>query len=494
MKLRSSKLVAYTFMLLGFTAVYAAPLDEFGAFIEKVQKDNQVPAVAVVVVQDDKIVFARGYGVTNVDKPSKVDENTIFQLASVSKTFTSAAVALQVDQDKIDWDDEVVRKLPGFELKDIYATRYTTPRDLLAHRTGLPPFTGDLLGNAGYPLEDILHRIRFVTPANSFREKGNYSNLNFFIAGQLVAQLSGKPFTEAVKSGLLAPLKMSRTGFVELLKDNNLAATHAMINGKVQVIERDDSAKFAAAGGVFSTAKDLGNWMIMFLNDGKFEGKEVIQADSIREMLLPSMVEETSFTELPPIGENSGLAFGMGWDNYHYKGKMIVEKGGALSGVRSVISMIPEKKTGIAVVANLNVTVIPEIIRAKFLENNLGNGEIDIAVFDEKQKQLIKMFEPDPLPKNVLPARALELYTGEFENDLYGTVVVAQKGDKLEFLVGPAKWDGRLTHFSNDTFTLQWPFLTYGSQQVTFIFGPEGKAQSIQTQTLGTFTASKDES
>lgn len=487
MKMRSVKLIAFSLMLFVFPSTYGAPLDDFQTFIEKVQRDNQVPGAAVVVVQNDKVIFAKGFGITDIDNPSKVDENTIFQLASVSKTFTSAGVALQVDQEKIGWDDEVVRKLPGFELKDIYASRYTTPRDLLAHRTGLPAFTGDLLGNAGYSLDEILHRVRFFEPANSFREKGNYSNINYFIAGQLVAHLSGKPFTETIKGSLLAPLKMTRTGFTELLKDNNLAVPHALIDGKVQVIERDDSEKFAAAGGVFSTAKDLGNWLILFLNEGKFEGNEVIKSEAIREMIAPSMIEGVSFTELPPISENSGLSFGMGWDNYHYKGQMIVEKGGALSGVRSVITLIPEMKLGIAIIANLNVTVIPEIIRAKFLENNLGNGEIDIEVFQEKQKQLVKMFEPDPLPENTLPSRSLNLYTGEFENDLYGKITVTQKGEKLTFLAGPAKWEGTLTHYSNDTFNLQWPFLTYGSQQVTFTFGPEGKAILMQTQTLGDF-------
>lgn len=477
------------FLFSTFSLHSDIPAKEFETLIEKTRQEYNVPGAAVVIVKDDKIIFAQGFGIKEANNPDKVDADTIFQLASVSKTFTSAGLGVQVDQDKFKWDDEVIQHLPAAILFDPYATRYANSRDYLAHRTGLPAFSGNLLGELGLSRKDILKRIRYMEPVTSFRDKAHYSNINFFVAGQLLEELSGKTWEETIRSTLLDPLNMQRTGFADILDDKNLARPHAIINGKLQVIPWDKSIAFVAAGGVFSTANNLGNWMIMHLNEGLFEGKQVLKPETVKAIHTPAIVNEISFTDMPPINENSLLSYGLGWDVYQYHGKAIVEKAGALDGSRATITLIPELKLGIAVVANLNLTVFPELIRAKFLEQILGNDGKNIdTLFKEHQKKVDAIVERPQKPKDALPmAHSLGQYAGTYSNQLYGNIVITPVGQQLAFKAGPAEHTGRLIPWSNDTFLLSWPSIDAGSEFITFVFGPENKPVSFQTETLGNF-------
>jgi CubicO group peptidase (beta-lactamase class C family) len=257
-------------LALTASALATAPLDGFDTFLEGARKDWSVPGVAVAVVKDDKVVFLKGYGVRRVGEPGKVDENTIFQLASVSKTFTAGSLGALVDDGKLGWDDPVVSHLPGFVLNDPYATTNATVRDLLAHRTGLPAFTGDLLGELGYDREEVLARARYLTPQGTFRETANYSNVGFLIAGMVAEKVAGSAWEEVVRTKLFEPLGMTRSRFgLASLEGTNVSANHADRPGEpVRAVAPDDSDVFAPAGGVTSTAHDLAQWMRMLLAEG----------------------------------------------------------------------------------------------------------------------------------------------------------------------------------------------------------------------------------
>jgi CubicO group peptidase (beta-lactamase class C family) len=466
-------------------------LDDLDAFIEKMRVQYKTPGVAVAVVKDDKIIFVKGYGLRRIGSSEKVDADTVFQLASVSKTFTSAALGVLVDRGAIEWDQPVIKYFPEGIFKDLYTTRYFTARDLLSHRTGLPAFTGDLLGNLGFTREEILYRIRFLDPAVSFREKALYSNVGFFIAGQLLAKVSGASFEKSVEELLLRPLKMTRTGFTTNLEQENVAYPHAMVNGKMEVIPRNTSQMFAAAGGLSSTARDMGNWVALHLNQGVFEGKSILSPKTIKTIESPSVVAEVSFSDLPPINENSSLSFTLGWNNYDYQGHVVVEKGGALDGVRSVITLVPEKKLGIVVLANLNLTVLPERIRAHFLEIYLGKseqGQDNEVLFKKHEEQIAELIKEPIRLKNALGmGHSLKSYIGDFKNDLYGKFQVLQEGEGLIIKGGSTGYQGRLIPWSNDTFLLKWSVVNAAYEPVTFTFGPEGRAIELQTETLGNF-------
>lgn len=477
------------FTLIGsHSGAFSVDPQELDRFIEQSRLEENVPGVAISIVSGDKIIVAKGYGFCRYGRPEKVDENTIFQIGSVSKTFASAGLGIQVDKKRLRWDDEVIRYLPRFALKDPYPSRFATSRDLLAHRTGLPAFRGDLLGRLGYSSEEVLFRVRLIDPGDSFRNKALYSNVGFFVAGQLLVKLASASWEEAIQTTLLDPLKMKRTGFSTNLGQPNVAFPHAIVNGRPEVIPWDIGRQFVAAGGVTSTAADMGNWMMMQLNGGVFEGSQILKPETVKEMHAPSMVAEVSFTELPPITEASNFCYGLGWNSFYYNGRQVLEKGGALEGVRAVVTLIPDLKVGITILANLNLTILPEIIRARFLEIYLGPYDGDLkGSFEKAREEIDKATKLPERPKDALPLpRSLSRFAGTFISELYGAFDISEENNGLVVHAGPGRWPGRLVHWSNDTFILEWTDLW--REFVTFTFGPDGEAIGIQTETLGAFS------
>jgi CubicO group peptidase (beta-lactamase class C family) len=483
----------------GFASGLAAPASAqspdgtaaLDAFIRKAMIDYGVPGASVAVVKDGKTVFLKGYGTRRAGENAPVDEDTVFQIASVTKTFTAAANAALVGDGKLHWDDEVITKLPEFALYDPYPTRYATVRDLLAHRTGLPEYSGDLLGEVGFDRREALRRLRYVPPAASFREKGLYSNLGFFAAGEVAARVSGMSWNDVVKSRLFDPLGMTRSAASVLTapKDDNRSGTFGLVNGRVQAIRPSTQLVMGAAGSIVSTASDLSRYMRMLLGDGSLDGRRVLTAEAVHAMFEPSIVAEISFAEAVPISEKTGFGFTMGWGYYYLNGAKVIEKGGALDGARAIIVLVPERQLGIAVLANMNLTVLPEAIRAYLLEQELGPAAPDTqATLLKTQKTVDELLTPEPPPAN--PGKTsvpLAAYAGTYESDVYGPFVLTANGDGLDVATGSPDFGGKLRHFSRDTFNLTWPLIDMGTQPVTFTIGPDGRPTGFSTLTLGAF-------
>src|SRR5918993_1303981 len=204
-----------------------APLAGFDDYVNQALKDWEVPGLAVAVVKDDRIVFAKGYGVRELGKPAPVNERTLFAIGSSSKAFTAASVAMLVDEGKVKWDDPVTKYLPGFELYDPYVTRELTVRDLLSHRSGLE--RGDLLWyGTEYDRDEILRRARHIRPSWSLRSRFGYQNLMYLAAGQLVARVGGKSWDEFVRQRIFSPLGMTASGtsIRDLSSSDNVASPH----------------------------------------------------------------------------------------------------------------------------------------------------------------------------------------------------------------------------------------------------------------------------
>ena len=456
-----------------------------------------VPGAAVAVVLDDQVVLARGYGVRRLGEPGPVDEHTIFELGSNSKVFTAAALGTVVDQGILGWDDVVVDHLPEFALFDPYPTRYCTVRDLLAHRSGLPAFIGDLLGDVGFDRPEVLRRVRFIPPGSSFREVGAYSNIGFFAAGEVLARLAGSTFEAAVQRRLLDPLGLAQTAPAAAVDQagGNVAAAHAVIGGRLQVIPWYVQEVLAAAGGLTSTAADMARWMRMFLAGGTLDGRQVLRPETVAAMFSPSMVVAPSFSELPPITDQSGFAYGLGCGVFHDRGVQVVEKGGAIPGVRTVLELVPARQLGIAVLSNRDVVMLPEAIRAFVLAQVLGgDNAAEQAEIRQRSAALEALIQPTPPPANPAPpSLPLDGYAGPYDSELYGRFVVARDGDGIGIEAGSTRFPGTLVHFGQDTFQLSWPQnVDYGNQLVTFTLGPEGQAVGLDTETLGRFARAAD--
>jgi CubicO group peptidase (beta-lactamase class C family) len=467
------------------------PIANLDAFITKALKEYQVPGAAVAVVQNGKAVLLKGYGVRDVTKSGAVDENTIFQLASVTKTLTGAAAATVVDEGKLDWDKPIFNYLPEFAGYDPYMTRWLTERDLLAQRTGWPAFAGDQLDSFGYDRAEILRRLRFFKPRYSLREVAQYSNPGFFVAGEVAARASKQSWNDLVEKRLFKPLDMSRSGTViQGLQDSNATAAHALVDGKIVVVEPSNLDITGAASSGTSTAADMSKLMLMFLNKGTYNGKRILKSETVKEIFERSMVSKIDFTDLPPISDQTGFYYGLGVGSYDYAGHQIIEKGGALAGVRTTLVLVPDKNAGIVVLANLNLTAFPEAVRAYFLNQVLGiDPEKDQKQIFELNQQLKKLMAPPPAPTN--PGKfvgTLQSLVGLYENDYYGRCEILQNGNALNVQCGPAKYAATLKHWNHGAFLMQFPGATQTPSVTTFMIGEDGTADSFETEALGLFT------
>jgi hypothetical protein len=230
--------------------------------------------------------------------------------------------------------------------------------------------------------------------------------------------------------------------------------------------------------------------MLMFLNKGTYKGKRVLKPETVEEVFKRSMVSEIDFTDLPPISDKTGFYYGLGVGSYDYAGHQIIEKGGALAGVRTILVLVPDKNAGIVVLANLNLTAFPEAVRAYFLNQVLGfDPETDQKqIFDINQK-LKKLMAPPPAPKN--PGKfngTLQPLVGIYENDYYGRCEILLDGDALKVQWGPAKYPATLKHWNNGAFMMQFPGATQTPSVTTFMIGEDGTAVSFESEALGTFT------
>lgn len=466
-------------------------ISDLDAFIAKTLKEYEVPGASVAVVKDGKVVLLKGYGVRDISKPDPVDEETIFQLASVTKSLTAAAAAAVVDEGKLEWDRPVFNYLPTFVGFDPYMTRHLTERDLLAMRTGWPEFTGDPLDSFGYDRAEILHRLRNLEPAYSLREVSQYSNPGYFVAGEVAAAASGESWNDLVEKRIYEPIGMTRSGTsVKDLQDPNSSANHAIVDGKVVLVDPSNQDTMGAAGAATSTAADMAKYMQMYLNKGTFDGKSVLKPESVAEMFKRSMIGEITFTELPPISDTTGFYYGMGFDSYDYSGHQVVEKAGALAGVRTIVTLVPDLNAGIFIAANMNITAFPEAIRAFYLNQLLGIDPMaDQAKLLEINKTLAAFLETAPPPADAKPfLGTLESLVGEYENDLYGSCTISLEGEDLKGECGPAKYSATITHYNNGAFMWRFPGATNANALLTFNIGETGTADSMNLEGLGVFT------
>jgi CubicO group peptidase (beta-lactamase class C family) len=462
-------------------------LDGFDDFVTAKMAEYEVPGAVVGIVENDTVVYLKGFGVREIGKPEKVNPDTRFQIASVSKYVTAGAIGTLVDDGKLDWDTPVVTYLPGFTLKDTYAGEHATLRDLLAHRTGLRHFDGDLLGRLGYSNSELLERMRYLEPGTSFREKYVYSNAGFFIAGEAAAKADNRSWEDLTDTRIIRPLNMTRSGAhpETLYLDDNHVAGHAGTGRDVHTIPLEE-ASLPAAGQVVSTGRDMTQWLRMMLANGSIDGRQVLSPKTVKEIHASSLVAGHG----GPL-DDLNAAVGLGCDSYHFLGERVIEKNGALDGVRSIVILIPGKKSGIVVIANKQLTVLPEAIRDEFLERYIGKSGVDLQAREKVNQagwnSLIKNVER---PANAGPATiSPSAIAGMYRSDLYGTMQVDQGPDagNMTIMLGPDKYPGTLMHVTNNTWYLSFPNPDDQVGYFTFAANQSGSATGFTSKEIGPF-------
>jgi CubicO group peptidase (beta-lactamase class C family) len=466
----------------------AGKLDNFDEFVTAKMAEYEVPGAVVGIVENDTVVYLKGFGVREIGRPELVDPDTRFQIASVSKYVTAGAIGTLVDEGKLDWDTPVVTYLPGFALKDTYAGEHATLRDLLAHRTGFKSYDGELLGRVGYSNGEILQRIQYLDPGASFREKYQYSNIGYFIAGEVAAKADNQSWEDLTDTRIIRPLNMTRSGAhpETLYLDDNHISGHGGAPGDVHIIPLEQ-ASIPAAGQVVSTGRDMTQWLRMMLNEGSVDGKQILAPGTLKEIHSASLVAGAS----GPLRDPNG-ATGLGCDSYHFLDERVIEKNGALDGVRSIVILIPGKNAGIVVIANKQLTAFPEAVRDEFLERYIGKTSVDLQAREKASQagwnSLIKNPErPADASPATIPSSAI---AGSYRSDLYGTLEVNPGSDSANMTIelGPERYQGALTHWTNNTWYLSFPNPDDQVGYITFTENTSGAVTGFTSEEFGRFT------
>src|ERR1044071_2851438 len=410
-----------------------APGAAFDEYVNKAIKDWEVPGLAIAIIKNDRIVYAKGYGVRELGKSAPVDEHTLFAIGSSSKAFTAASIAMLVDDGKLKWDDPATKALPGFQLFDPYATREMTVRDLLCHRSGLE--RGDFLWYASpYDREEILRRVRYLKPTWSFRSMFGYQNIMYLAAGQTITAVSGKNWDDFIRDRIFTPLQMtsSSTSIKSLNSSDNVATPHAKMDEKVQVIPWRNIDNIAPAGSINSNVLDMAQWVRLQLGEGAYKNERLISSGAVKEMHMSQTVIrfEPPWSLLWP--ETHFLNYGLGWFLHDHRGRKVVQHGGNIDGMSALVAMIPEEKLGLVILTNMNGTPLPDALAARVFDLYLGVEPKDYSADLLKtysgmlaQAQQAQKKQEESRIKGTSPSVALEKYAGSYNDEMYGDAKVA---------------------------------------------------------------------
>jgi len=413
------------------------PLVDFEVFVKQQLEAWKVPGASVAVVKEGKLLYAKGFGLKDLKNNLAVTERTLFPIASCTKSFTSATLAILADEGKLDWSRPVKDYLPDFQLHDEYATRTVTTRDLVSHRTGLPRHDWIWL-HANLDRQSLYQRLKYLPLSKPVYAQYQYNNLMYMTAGVLVERLSGKSWENFVQEKILQPLEMKQSvlTYPELFQANDYALSYRDNNG--QWAEQGFGSNVDAtgpAGSIKSNAVEMANWLMMQLNKGKFDGKQVVSEANLKENHTPQTLvapAEVTFSEL------GYASYGMGWNINTYRGHLRYSHNGSIEGYRSQMTFFPNENFGVVVLTNTGavdyhfVGTICNYISDKFLNLNVidWSSRLKIAQAEGKAKLQKAKAENEAKRKlNTKPSHGLEDYSGTYEHPAYGSFTLEGRAD-----------------------------------------------------------------
>lgn len=487
-------LLLFVFPVFVFAQSLDEKLKEIDAYAEKTRADWNVPGFAIAIVKDDKVVFAKGYGVRELNKPERVDENTLFAIASNSKAFTTASLAILVDEKKIDWDDKVVKYLPGFQLYNPYVTNEITIRDLVSHHSGLDTFSGDLLWyETTYTNDEILRRARFLKPTSGFRSQFGYQNIMFIAAGRIIEKVSGKSWTEFVREKILTPIGMNatKTSVLDYKTGDNIAVPHNESGGTLRALPQGNVDGAAGAVRLNSSVSDMAKWLRLQLGHGKFEGRQIYSERQAGAMWSANTILPVNPFPAKDAPTQMFSAYGLGWFLQDYRGRKIVQHSGGLDGMISQTAMMPSENLGLVVLTN-SETGVNSIMMNKIFDvflnvepkrdwsaERLARVKQNEAREAEEDAKIVAARVP-----NTKPSLMLKDYAGNYTDQLYGDATIAEENGKLvlRFVQSP-NFVADLEHWHYDTFQIHWrPSVSYNFPRgfITFTIDKTGRTDEMK--------------
>ncbi len=417
--------------------------DDLDTFIEKGMKEWRLPGLAMTVVHDDKVILARGYGVRQAGKPDKVDADTVFAIGSTSKAFTAAAIGTLVDAGKLRWDTPVVQLWPDFRLSDEWITREIRVSDLLANRSGLSLLSEVIWYGTGYDRAEIVRRLALVPFDEGFRYQFQYRNTMFLLAGELIPRVDGRTWDDYLRDVFFRPLGMTRTYASEIQLGRNvqnIALPHIIgYDGKPFPFWYREMHNIGPAGSIFSTVRDLGQWLRLHLGQGSVDGKVYLKSETVAMMHR----SHTPMATTGPAGEALSTpvelpSYALGWVTESYRGVRVVWHNGGIDGMSAWVGLVPEKRLGVAILSNLDECDLRRAIFYRIVDHLVGGTPIgqEEGLVEKQRAFLAERDKAEEAWKTLeakegKPALPQAAYAGRYRNPIVGEVTVKEEKGRL---------------------------------------------------------------
>ena len=431
----------------------------FDATMDSVLKAWKVPGIGLAVVKGDKVIYMKGYGYRDLEQKVPVTPNTKFAIGSVTKSFTVTALASQAGQGLIDWDVPVRKYTPSFEMHDPVATQKMTLRDLVTHRSGLPRHDATW-GAGGLTREQLFHAIKYLEPNKEFRSYWQYQNLMFLAAGYASGKVENKSWEEVVRARVFQPLDMTTADFSvnDLQRSADFSYGYSRLpNDSVVRTPYQNIDDIGPAGSINASPEEMTHYLIMHMNGGRYQGKQVIPADQCREMQSPQMVMPSSRGPTAGGAEVGEQQYGLGVMVGTYRGRKVVHHGGNIAGFSAEISWLPNDSIGVVVLTNMSGTATRDFIPFIVYDRLLGLSPIDWSGRYMQQYLRGRARADSARARDVAsrvtgtkPSHELTAYTGTYNHPGYGDINVTLEGGTLKFSYGRVSYP--LEHWHYDVF------------------------------------------
>lgn len=496
--MKQAAIILSVFLMLSFNNVIAQNSfvrDSLDAYVARVMRDWQIPGMAVCVVKDGKVEVMKVYGMRDISKSAPVDENTLFMIASNSKAFTGTAVAVLEAENRLSLDDKVVKYFPWFKMYDSTITNEVRISDMLTHRLGLETFQGDFLHwGSNLSRKQVIEKFAVHKPVYPFRYKYGYCNAGYVVAGEIIHAVTDTSWDDFLKHRFFIPLGMNRTSttLADIRNDKNASYPYTLVNSKVTLLEYPDINNLGAAASINSSVADLSKWMIMLLDSGKVDGKQMYPFRAIEKTRMPYMTVNRTSSSMP---FTKFSMYGLGWQIEDYNGRKIVRHDGGANGFVTSLCLVPEENLGIVVLTNTDANWMYSGLRHQLLQAYLGMPYKDMnATYlprfregnEKTMKEIASWYQTAEANKKKARLMPPDQLTGKYYNEVYGEMEVVKSGKGVAMTFSHHTFlRGELTWMEDSVFICRYSDPTYGVVKVPFTFR-EGKAVSC-TVTVNDF-------
>ena len=412
--------------------------DSLDVYTNRALSEWNIPGIAVAIIKNGKVVVMKGYGLTEAGTNNKVDENTLFEIGSNTKAFTATALAMLDAEKKLSLDDRVTKWIPEFKLDNKLAGEQAIIRDLLCHRLGFQTFQGDFTyWTSNLTRKEVIEKMSHIKAPFEFRTKWGYTNAAFLTAGEIIPKATGKEWEVFLKERIFDPLGMTRTLALSkgLASATNAAKAYTLVDEKLTKIPYADIDNLAPAGSIASSVNDMSKWVMMLLDNGKYNGKDIVPVIAIQQTRLPHSIlgNGGSF-----YNKGHFALYGLGWFLEEYSGRKIVSHTGGVNGFVTSVTLIPEEKLGILVFTNTDQNAFYEALKWEIMDAYLGNvyrnyskvylmgNKAQRAGRQKSDKQL-----QDSAALGLTPQLSLNEYIGDYFNDVYGNMSIVRENNQL---------------------------------------------------------------